>query len=182
MQIKQNLPLAIGIAIPILMILFVVGSIYLPGIFIHPQYNFLYVSNSYPYYGDYGYVKFYTVDNGKLIQHEPQPPAADSKSLYRNPPPTEPQLYLYDVKKDSSSPISYDDARGLSLDQSTQSPDGFRIDQGSRDYGFFPFFMGGNRDYNARYLMGHGVSRKLNLQVSGYSYDTNFKFLGWVTK
>ena len=38
---KKHIPLIIGISIPILMILFVAGSIYLPGLFIKPGYNFL---------------------------------------------------------------------------------------------------------------------------------------------
>ena len=42
--IKKNITLILGISIPILMILFVAGSIYLPGLFIKPHFNFLYVA------------------------------------------------------------------------------------------------------------------------------------------
>lgn len=43
-MIKKNITLVIGISIPILMILFVAGSIYFPRLFIKPHFNFLYVS------------------------------------------------------------------------------------------------------------------------------------------
>lgn len=174
-MIKKNITLVMGMAIPILMILFVAGSIYLPGLFIKPHFNFLYVSgdDSYYYYNN-GYQ--YSVQNNKLIKNEIKQPVTPSY----NPPPVEPKLYLYDVVKNESKEVSFDEALNLNLDSSVTSPDEFEVVYGSRGDGFFPFFYGGGTDYNARYLTGHNVSKKLNLQLNGGSYYNNFRFIGWI--
>lgn len=174
-MIKKNITLVIGISIPILMILFVAGSIYLPGLFIKPHFNFLYASgdDSYYYYKN-GYQ--YSVQNDKLIKNE----IKQLENQNYNPPRVESKLYLYDVVKNESKEISFADAQNLTLNSSTKSPDDFEVVYGSRGDGFFPFFLGGETDYNARYLKGHNVNKKLNLQLNGGSYYNNFRFIGWI--
>jgi len=176
--IKKNITLIVGISIPILMILFVAGSIYLPGLFIQPKFNFLYVSgDDYYYYNQYQY----SVQNGKLVRREVQRP---KNQIYQ--PLQEVQevkLYIYDVAKNESKEISFEEAQNLNLDSNTKSPDGFEVVYGSRGDGFlpffFPFFFLSERDYNTLYLKGHNVNKKLNLQLSG-SYYNNFRFIGWI--
>lgn len=168
---KKNITLIVGISIPVLMIMLIAGSIYLPGIFIKPKVNFLYA------YGDdyYGREK-YSIQNGKLVKRENnqyEPP-----SYYQ--PPGESKLYFYDVTKNESWEISFEDAQNLNLDNSAKSSDGFEVISRSGGDGFFPFFGGSSSDYNARYLKGHNVSKKLNLQRKGGSYYYDFRFLGWI--
>lgn len=173
--IKKNITLVLGISIPILMILFVAGSIYLPGLFIKPHFNFLYVSGD-DYYYNYNNGQQYSVQNDRLVKNEIKQP----ENPNYNPPRYEAKLYLYDVTKNESKEISFADAQNLNLDSNIKSPDDFEVVYGSRDDGFFPFFWGGGTDYNARYLKGHNVSKKLNLQLNGSSYYYNFRFLGWI--
>jgi hypothetical protein len=169
--IKKNITLVVGISIPILMILFVAGSIYLPGLFIQPKFNFLYMSGyDYYYFNQYQYF----VQNGKLVRSEIQ---RSENQIYQ--PPREVKLYVYDVAKNESKEISFEEAQNLNLDPSPISPDGFEIVYGSRSESFFPFFFWSERDYNTLYLKGHNVSKKLNLQLSG-SYYNNFRFIGWI--
>lgn len=172
--IKRNVTLVIGISIPILMILFVAGSIYLPGLFIQPHTNFLYVSvdDSYYYYNNGSQ---YSVQNNKLVKNEIKQPT----NQYYNPPPLEVKLYVYDVEQNKATEISFTDAQNLNLDSNTKSPDGFEVVDGNND-GFFPFFWGSGTDYETRYLKGHSVSKKLNLQLNGGSYYNNFRFIGWI--
>lgn len=170
--IKKNITLVIGITIPILMILFVAGSIYLPGLFIKPHFNFLYVSgDDYYYYNQ----QQYSVQNGKLVKNE----IKQLENQNYNPPRNEPKLYIYDVTKNEAKEISFVDGQNLNLDSRAKSPDDFEVVYGSRGDGFFPFFWGGGTDYNTRYLKGHNISKKLNLQLNGSSYY-NFRFLGWI--
>lgn len=171
--IKKNITLILGISIPILMILFVAGSIYLPGLFIKPHFSFLYVSGD-----DYYNQQQYSVQNGKLIKNEIKQP----ENQNYNPPRGESKLYVYDVAKNEAKEISFIETQSLNLDFSVKSPDDFEIVYGSRGDGFFPFFFWSERDYNTRYLSGHNVSKKLNLQLNGssYSYDNNFRFIGWI--
>lgn len=173
MSIKKNISLIVGIAIPIVMILFVAGSIYLPGLFSHPQYDFLYETGS----GDYYYGRGqYSVQTARLVKNE-FPPSNDP---YRQPP-ADAKLFVYDVRENKSTEVSFEAAQQLMLDSSPKSPDSFEVVSGSRDGDFFPFMFYNERDYNARYLKGHAASKKLDLQLSGSYYD-NFHFLGWIKK
>ncbi len=169
--IKKNITLVIGISIPILMILFVAGSIYLPGLFIQPKYNFVYVSSDDSYY----YSQYqYSVQNGKIVRNETQRPEGQTYQ-----PQIDVKLYVYDVAKNESKEISFEEAQNLTLDSKNISPDGFEITYGSSGEGFFLFFFYSRTDYNTRYLKGHNVSKKLNLQLSG-SYYNDFRFIGWI--
>lgn len=171
--IKKNISLVLGISIPILMILFVAGSIYLPRLFApQPKFDFLYASGEDYYYGS---AQQYSVQNGRVIKNEIK---LSEKGKDIPLPRVEPKFFVYDVMKNESREIFFDDAQKLNLDSRAQSPDGFEIVYGSRGDGFFPFFSG--TDYNARYLKGHAVSTKLNLQQSGPYYNNNFRFLGWI--
>lgn len=168
---KKNLPLIAGITIPVLLILFVAGSIYLPGIFIKPKYNFLYLSGT-------TYGQPYFVTNGQLNQNTAT--STYPQTLY--PPsnqPNTPQLFVYDVLQNQSREISFVDAQKLSLDPNIQSPDGFEVISGNGGGGGFPFFSGSNYDYNSRYLVGHNLSKKLNIPAVSNYYE-NFTFLGWI--
>ena len=167
---KKNLPLIAGITIPILLILFVAGSIYLPGIFIKPKYNFLYLSGT-------NYGPAYFVANGQLNENVI---ANTTDTLREYPTESQPQLFVYDVAKDQSEAISFADAQKLALNTNVQSPDGFQIVSGSDSGGFFPFGGAPEDNYYTKYLTGHDVSRKLNIQDQG-NYYYNFTFLGWIT-
>ena len=169
MDKKPNIPLILGISVPILMILFVAGSIYLPGLFIKPKYNFIYVSGD-----DYYYGRQYSVINGQLVKNEVKPP-----DYYR--PRTEPKLFIHDVSNNESREISFEEAQKLNLDSNIISKDGFEVIYGSRGDGIFPFFFFSGRDYNSRYISGHNVSKKLNVQFNG-SYYNGFQFIAWINK
>jgi hypothetical protein len=171
--IKKNITLVFGVSIPILMILFVAISIYLPGLFIKPHFNFLYVSGDDYYYNNQ---QQYSIQNGKLVKNE----IKQLENQNYNPPRGESKLYLYDVAKNESKEISFAETQNLNLDSNTKSPDDFEVIYGGRGDGFFPFFWGAGTDYNSRYLKGNNVSKKLNLQLNGGSYYNNFRFIGWI--
>ncbi|MFA5362601.1 MAG: hypothetical protein WC335_05060 [Candidatus Omnitrophota bacterium] len=166
---KKNISLLIGIAIPILMIVLIALSIYLPSFFAPaPQFNFLYVTED-----NYGQNFQFGVENGVLVKREVKYP--------EHYIPKESRLFIHDVIKNTDREITFEDARKLKLDSRLKSPDGYEVVYGSTDYGFFPFFYGGH-DYNAMYLKGHNTSKKLDLQAStdGRYYYRNRRFLGWI--
>ncbi len=114
MDVKK-IPLILGLSIPILMILFVAGSIYLPGLFVQPKFNFSYTTGD-----DYYYiVRHYLVQNGRLIKNEVEYPE------YYKGNRTEPGLYIHDVAKNESKEISFSEAQKLTLNSNSKSPDGF---------------------------------------------------------
>ncbi|MFA5802542.1 MAG: hypothetical protein WC911_08725 [Thermoleophilia bacterium] len=167
MQIKKNISLILGISIPILMIVFVAAAIYLPGFFIHPQYNFLYSTSS-DYYGG----QEFTIENGKLVKGEVKRPDGQKTT-------GETKLFIHDVISEQNREVSLEEARSLELDPYHKSLDGFEVvHEGSGD-SFLPFGHSSG-DYCSRYLSGHNMSRKLELQLSSSSSCGNFRFIGWV--
>ncbi|MFH1622181.1 MAG: hypothetical protein ABIA97_03575 [Candidatus Omnitrophota bacterium] len=172
MKIKDNISLIVGLSIPLLMILFVGLSIYLPGLFVKPGYGFLYASG-----GDYHSIKQYAVKNGKIIEVEVNYPERFSGAKI------EPKLYVYNVSKDNSWEISFEEAEKLNLDDSTKSPDGFEVVSGG--YGGDIFYSRGG--YYKKYIKGHNFSKELNLKTSSTGSDSSywsdyrsFKFIGWI--
>jgi len=167
--IRKNITLIIGIAIPVLMIIFVAVSIYLPGIFIEPKSNFLYISGN----DDYNSTYKYTIQNKKLTRSE-LPITKNSPRVLK-----EVKIYIHDIATNKSKEISFGEAQELNLNSNLVSPDGFKIVHGGRSDGFFPFFIWSETDYSTFYVQGRSISKKLNLILTSLSYD-NFRFIGWI--
>ena len=171
MNPKKDISLIIGIAIPILMIVLVAASIYLPSLFSPPpRFNFLYVTDDGYYQGQQ-----YVVERGTLVKQGVIYPERYTPRAAR--------LFVHDVVKNESKEISFEDAQRLHLDPSGKSPDGFEVVYGSREDGIFPLFFFTSTDYNTIYMKGHNASRKLDLPsktAEGYYYNSRFRFLGWI--
>ncbi len=172
MNSKKNVSLIIALGIPVLMIVLVAASIYLPGLFAPaPQHHFLYVTDDFYQGGQY------VVEKGTLIKRE-----------LKRPPNTTPvvvRLFIYDVSANAGREVSFEEAQQLRLDTSVTSPDGYEVAYASSvGYELFPLlFFGDGRDRNDMYLKGHGASKKLNLTMQSdmYSwYSRRARFLGWI--
>jgi len=173
---KENATLVIGLLIPIVMILFIAGAIYLPRMFSSvesPQYDFLYVIGD-SYYGYEGYL----VRDGKLEKIEAE---YESEGIRPKPIPpvaqTPPILFVHDVDANESSEISFEEAAKFTLDPSAKSPDGFEIVQGRRGDDFFPFFS--SRDYSKRYIKKGSFTEEMNLELNERNYYNMYP-LGWI--
>ena len=171
--LKNNITLVIGLSIPVLMILFVTGSIYLPRLFSKvapPQYNFLYTVA-----GDYMAKYSYGVVDGQLVREETKNPTdiVPVKSISSS----EGQLFVHNVTTNTSSQISFVDAQKLKFIGGAFSPDGFEIvsNQGGG------FIFSGPYDYMAKYIKKGSYAQKLNLNLGESNY-WQYSFLGWVAK
>lgn len=173
MRSKEQLPLIIGIAIPVIVTVAVGLSVWIPTLYApKPMYDFLYSVND-----GYAVDQQYVVENEHLVKRKLPATEVPIKS----PPPVYPAiLYYYDAKSDTSKQISFEDAKKYALNAGVISPDGFEITSGDRSEGIFPALFGGvQNDYQSRYLRGHGAAYKLNLAVSSMDYYS-FRFLGWI--
>ncbi len=173
---KKNLPLAIALAIPLLMIALVAAFIYLPGIGKKPQYNFLYITgNTYLYTYNKGQ---YFVSGDKLV-HNPAPVQNGLQSSVSSTIRAEDQqshFYIYNVAQNTATELTFEQTQSYRLDPGNTSPDGYRVERGSSGGGIF---FGGSYDYNSWYIKGHNRSWRLNLKLTGQDYY-NMQFLGWV--
>lgn len=166
MDFKKHLTLIIGIAIPVIMVIFVAASIYIPAYFAPtPKFSFLYISdNTYDYRWDY------LVRSGTITRIDRN---ADAKYVQTG----DPVFYIYDAAKKESTQISFDEAQKLKLDESPVSPDEYEIVRGNGNGGDFPFDFNGN-DYNSFYFRGHNTAFRAKLKTNGNYW--NFRFLGWI--
>lgn len=170
---KNNIPLILGMLIPVFMIIFVAVSIYLPALFTQPKYDFLYAAG-----GDYYLLNSYAVQNSKLIKNEVNYPAnyLNSSGL----PKAEPKLYVYDMAKNVSREVSFEEAQRLKLNSENISPDGFEVVSGTEDFSIFSIFFSRGDFYGAKYIRGHGISKRLNLHKENDYWYHNIRFIGWL--
>lgn len=148
--------IALLFAVPAAIAIVVVAVVYIPRLFAHPHYDFLYCQG-------YECQANYSIDSaGKLS------PTKD-KRAYINPSLG---LYYYNVAHDSSRRISVSDTEVYRINTSTKSPDGYTFSEQSSDGGFL--FWG---DYNSNAVLKNGAKIKpLNLNIT----TEDDYFIGWI--
>ena len=165
-MLRKHFPLIIGLTIPVAMVLLVAASIVVPGLFVKPQYDFLYFTSA-----DYSMNWDFGVMEGKLEN------VKQKKGLPTDGNPV-PVFYVHDTQTNASRIVTMEEAKELTLDPSQISPDGFELVQGGSRGGFL--FYSGNADYNAQYLRGHGVSKRMNVKTEGQRSYGSIRFIGWI--
>ncbi len=187
--IKKNFAILLAFLLPILLIVIVALTTYLPSLFISTHYNFIYTSctdgrDYYPYYCNNYLQKRYSVVDNKLVlnnvdltQDANKDGVVDFKQNYTS------RIFLHDTEKNESREISLEEAKMLKLSDLLTSPDGVTV---SSDYSYNSggdfFLFGGGRSTHGYYLMQGKSKSKLNLinNSDQYYYQNNFQFLGWV--
>lgn len=202
-KIKQNPSLFVGFAIPVSMVLFIAGVIYVPQLWNStppPQYDFVYATGegviypsygagyySYPYAANGARLKYvYRVVDGKIVKEEPEldQPAAMKTAPSISPTVVvdiEPKFFRFHVSDGTSEALNATSAMQLSLDTNAKSPDGYELVRGNYNGGeFFPFYYGGSGDYYSKYLKRGSFAKKIELNLPQNYYGEYF--LGWVAK
>jgi len=165
---KKNIPMIVALSIPVLMVILIAGSIYIPALFVEkPQFDFI-------YYTGWNHCQGYQfiVKNSKIIKKELEPPKNDNYSCHhRNN--TESKIFYYDVQENTTTEMVFEEAQKFRVDKRGKSPDGYKIVSGNRD---FDFFFGGS-SYYERYLKKGTYSRRIELDEK---YYYGFRLLGWI--
>jgi hypothetical protein len=190
--IKKNFALLLAFSLPILLIIIVAFSTYLPSLFVSTHYNFIYatcVNNRNYSYSDncnsylQKYSSYLSVVDNKLVV-TPIDTTTDSNKdgisdFNKN---FNIHIFLHDTLKNESREIPLEEAKSLNLSNLLTSPDGVTVSSNySRGVDLFPF--GGGPSYYGFYLSKGKGKSKLNLinNSDQYYYQNNFEFLGWVT-
>ncbi len=182
MKIK-NLPLIIGIALPLVFIIIISIVIYAPSLFIKPKHNFIYTTNTYS--NSYNQFVYYKVENNRITTETTSAPKPGQVvTVYENNvnPEGLPPLYLYDVKNDTSRQITLEEAQKFIVEAGPSSPDGYTIQYDYSHDGIFELF-GSSRNNQGQYITkGNGRKKLSGLggDAYGYRYDYNFRLVGWV--
>lgn len=169
---KKNLPLIVGLTLPILLVIIMALVIFIPSININPQHNFIY-SNEHPFYVNL-YQNTYKVEDDKILPEPlPRQPGVDKTKPY-------PVLYIYDVKDDTSHQISLEEAQKYAIDPGPSSPDGYTVDYQYSHDGIFEIF-GSNNNSSGYFIVKDSGKKKLSgINRDSYSYSGDFKFIGWI--
>lgn len=200
---SQRWLIGIGIAIPVLVALFIVAVIVLPRLFTKPTVNFVYATGikGYGYEADgtpyrdlpeppgatVSTREYYVIRDGRLARDVQQIAIAERRQRFvpAVSDRTEVRFYVHDVRANTSRAISFEEAAALRLDDSEESPDGFRLQYtygGGGGGVVFPFiFFGSGRGESSWELTGRGVRHAMNLRdPSARRYERGIIFLGWV--
>lgn len=173
---KKNLPLIIGLALPVLFIIIISAIVFTPNVFIKPAHDFIY-SNETNYYNPYQYQLTYVVENEKITTSKIPVNTDFKEPTNRQVSPT---LYIYNVKDDSTHQITLEEAQKYTLDPGPTSADGYVVAYNYGHYGLFELF-GSNGNNNAWYVTkGTGKKRLNGLTTDRYYGSGNFKFIGWI--
>ena len=177
---NKNLPLIVGIALPVVFIIIISVVIYLPALFVNPAHNFLYSISTDYYAYNQGYANTFSVKNNHLVL-VPSQQLTRVGDVYKDTAfrADMPPLYEYDLKTDTSHEISFEEASKLTLDPGPSSPDGYQVKYEYNNDGVFELF-GSSGTRNSFYI-SKGSSQKRLSGLSGNQswYEGNFKLIGW---
>ncbi|KND50268.1 MAG: hypothetical protein AB202_03545 [Parcubacteria bacterium C7867-007] len=174
----QYLPLAVGILLPILFIIFVIGySSYLTQS-VRPAHDFIYTqkdSNSYSTVYQYSY----SVNNGRIVRNDMN----ISTSSLRNQVLVEaPKLYRYDVQNDTAQEVSYAEVQNISVVSGPSSPDGYSVAWKRSSSGLLGSLSGSSSDESGYFISKGDASKKLEgvNQQNAYFSSYGFEVVGWI--
>lgn len=183
--IKNNFAVLLAFALPIILIIAIALSVYIPSLLVFTDYNFVYATcttgTQYPPNRCNRYLDLrFTVVDGELVVNEVDTETdLDDRYSYNNDN-YNPRLFLHDTEKNESREITVSEAQSLTLSPLLTSPDGVSV---SSDYERGPdlLFLDGGSSFG--YFLKQGSNKKrINLihSDSRYSYRNDFRFIGWV--
>ncbi len=188
--LKKNFAILLAFILPIVLIVIVALSTYLPSLFISTSYNFVYTSCTdgasyhYSYNCDNYLSRRYSVVGNKIIANAIDPTLdSDNDKIPDIKENYTARIFLHDTEKNESREITFEEAQTLTLNSLLTSPDGVTVSsQDDRSGGDFPFVFGSGRSSYGYYLTKGKSRSKINLinNTDQYYYQNNFQFVGWV--
>lgn len=186
--IKKNFAILLAFMLPIILIVGVALSTYLPSLFLSTDYNFVYTACvdggvNYVYNCDNYLQKRYSVINNKLVVNSIDfRQDSNHDGVLDFDERTTGRIFLYDTKKNESREITLEEAQTMTLNNLMTSPDGVAV-SGRYDGGGGEFFIFGGGSSSYGYYLTKGKSRsKINLinDIGRYYNSDGFQFIGWV--
>jgi len=181
MKNHKNIAIILAFLLPIILILIVVLSVYLPSAFLSTKYNFIYAScnTNYSYDCSSRILNHYKVVEGKLVL-EPFAEKTDSNSngLLDEKEIANARFFLHDTQKNESREISLQEVKSMTLNGLITSPDNVSVSSGY-ERGVDFMLISGRSTYE-NYLVKGNSKTKLNLIKNSEYYYNNIHFIGWV--
>ncbi len=188
--IKKNFAILFAFLLPIVLIVVIALSTYLPSVSLSTSYNFVYIScvdgtNYHHSYNCDNYLqKRYSVVGNRLVMNDIDPTLdSDNDKIPDMNENYTPRIFLHDTEKNESREITFEEAQALTVKNLMTSPDDVTVSSHyDRNGGDFPFIFGGGSSSYGYYLTKGKSRDKLNLinDTNQYYYQDNFQFIGWV--
>lgn len=189
--IKENLVLAIGLSLPLLLIvLFFAATVIPKSMATPPQYEMLFTVTKYDYQSPPDYFLNYAVKDRHLVVK-----AKKNDDKLKNATVTN-VLLAYNAKTETVREINVDtsqfsenaneipiaETKGYEIDTSTVSPDGYKLEGQNYNGGGLMggLFGGGYRNTGYRLIKG-SVGYKIPETQQEFYYN-QVKFIGWIIK
>jgi hypothetical protein len=190
--LKENLVLAIGLTLPLLLIvLFFVASVLPKSMGVPPQYEMLFSTTKYEYQKSPNYVIDFKVQDERLMMMA-------KKLDTNNNNGTSTKLMAYDGKTETVREITFDidktgaaasngeiildETKAMKIDSSAVSPDGYSLEGPNYNGGgLLGGLFGGGYSNNTYRVKKGAVGYKMPNMQPDYYYS-NVHFLGWVIK
>ena len=185
---QNRTKIIIAVSLPLLILIFVIGSVLLPRLFFAPQYDFLYTTeagcNQYPYCNEWAPYRVTEVG----LEKSPLPTQKNDSTGMNTDikwAAHYPTIYLYHSKTDSFNEISFVEAAKLDFAGNGSAPDGTIISSGYRSRGLFGEIFGGSSYNNTNLYLKNGAWTKA-IEVGNSSgnnyYDAQygFKLISWI--
>lgn len=167
---KKNLPLYIGIALPIIFILIIAFIVYLPRTFTNPQNNFIYTINDYENYSN----EVVMVDGEVVVRPVSSEYPVPEKYYTKDTP----EIYIYDFEKNASYELTLTEAQEYSLVKGPSSPEGYSVVNEYSHNGIFEIFGSNNSNSGKALVSPNGTKRTLT-GLKGDNYQ-EINIVGWV--
>ena len=189
---KENLVLAIGLTLPIfLIVLFFVASVLPKSMGTPPQYEMLFSTMKYEYQQSPDYVIDFKVKDKKLmvtskkLDDKNNNGSSTKLMAYDGKTETVREIKLDNVKTGmaaSSGEIVLEETKDLTIEPNAVSPDGYTLDGANYGDGGLVggLFGGGYRNNGYRVKKGAVAYKMPNMQPD--YYYSNVQFLGWIVK
>ncbi|MCK5017151.1 MAG: hypothetical protein KAS32_08770 [Candidatus Peribacteraceae bacterium] len=186
--IKENFAVILAFVLPVVLILVVGSSVYLPSLFVNTDYNFVYVScsdgmNNNRYYCNNHLNNLYTTKDNRMVKNIISPSVdSDNDGIPDIEEDYTVRIFLHNTKKNETREIPFKEAETLTLNSLLTSPDGVIVSGIYDRNSEFISLFGSSSSYGY-YLTKGNSKRKINLinqNNNRYYYQNNFKFIGWV--
>ena len=185
--IKNHFAVLLAFLLPIVLIIIVAASTYIPSRLLSTDYNFVYATcnvntSRYPYNCDNYLRQRYSVANNKLVVSQASTTQDfDKRSVPYIDENYTARIFLHDTKKNESKEIILEEAQSMTLNGLVTSPDGVTVTSNLYRSGgsFFLIFDGGS-SYGPYLTKGKKRSKLHLVNDDGRYYYDNFHFIGWV--
>lgn len=185
---KEHFVVILAFALPLLLIIGLAVSTYVPSLLLSTQYDFVYTTcgDGTNYYYEYNCDTYlnslYKVENGKLLLRDVD--SLQDSDNDKTPDVAEnyvTRLFLHDTQANEGREITLNEAQSFNFNELITSPDGVSVESAYNNNMDFFIFFNGSSQYGY-YLTKGSKKSKLNLvnDDDRYYYRDNFKFIGWV--